>query len=348
MTKQPCPGLRRLLDEARRPFIVHHWDADGVASAALAWRNWAEPVATAVPSIGSYTWRAVPEPPGGADALAVLDYGIPGPEYEELERHIAQPLIVLDHHRVPPARLSRGAYCNPAAARGEDWAAASLLLHRVLGAPARGVDAGLAALGVVGDLQPFLDAGKPHPGLEEARRLAGEAGHSLQELREAAVRIDSCYRLLDEDCLRHAVRVAAEEGVEGILGDQRLREAAERANGLLEEALAALQGPEEPARGVRVYRLDMDAYVTSAVGRRLAAEAPEAVTVLVHRFPGSRRGFIYARSLARSLAPVLQRLRSRGLRVGGKEHVVVLEFQGDPGPLLEALLEELAECRHVK
>ena len=341
MTTQPCPGLHRLLEDTERPFIVHHWDADGVASAALAWRNWAEPVATAVPSIGSYTWRAVPAPPSSADALAVLDYGIPGPEYEELEKHVAQPLIVVDHHRVPPAHLGRGAYCNPAAARGEDWASASLLLHHILGAPRRGVDAGLAALGVVGDLQPFLDAGKPHPGLEEAKRLAAEAGHGLHELREAAVRVDSCYRLLDEDCLRHAVRLAAEDGVRGLLADQRLHEAAERANRLLDEALAALQGPEEPVPGTRVYRLEMDAYVTSALGRRLAAEAPGAVTVLVHRFPGSGRGFIYARSLARSLARVLERLRSRGLRAGGKEHVVVLEFSGDPGPVLEALLEEL-------
>lgn len=337
----PCPRLRRALAQSRRPFIVHHWDADGVASAALAWRNWAEPAATAVPSIGSYTWRAVPVPPPGADAVAVLDYGIPGPEYEELEKREDKPLIVVDHHRVPPAGLSRGAYCNPAATRGEDWASASLLLHRVLDAPPRGVDAELAALGAVGDLQPFLDAGKPHPGLEEAKHLAASAGIGLEELREAAIRVDSCYRLLDESCLRHAVRVAAEAGARGILGDERLREARIRADRLLDEALHLLQGPERPVPGVLLYRLDMDAYVTSALGRRLAAENPESVTVLLHRLPRSSRGFIYARSLSRSLAPVLQMLRARGLRVGGKEHVVVLEFQGDPGPVLMALLEAL-------
>ncbi len=337
----PCPGLR-LPEE---PFIVHHWDADGIASAALVARHKGAS-GTAVPEIGVYSGDAIPHPLQKA-AMLVLDYGIPGPEYARLAARLEAPLTVVDHHKVePPPSMPGLQYCNPVAeGRGgeEKYPAASLLVYRLLGTPRRPGDMLLAALGVVGDLAPFIDAGRSHPGLMLAAGLAEKAGMGLVELRRLAARIDSCYRLLDTSCIKHAVEQAARDPY-ALLADRRLAEAEQRASRLLEEALQKLK-PLREERNLRVYYLEMDAYVTSALGRRLAADNPSGVAVLVHHIPQRRGGYIYARSISRQLGGVIPELRSLGVKAGGKSHVVVIEYRGGPWRVLETLLGLLKRQR---
>jgi len=267
----------------------------------------------------------VPEPPRDA-VLAVLDYGIPGPEYDRLAEKAGTLVAVVDHHAVePPRRLST--YCNPVAL-GEgterDYPGNSLLIYRLLGEPENNEDRFLAALGVVGDLEAFLRAGKEHPGLYVARELLGEAGATIWEADRLARSIDSCYRLLDYDCLRYAVTRLAEDPL-GALGDRRLEEALARAEEIVEEALGSIEKLYED-RDVAAYWLEINAYVTSAVGRRLAAEDPGRVIVLAHMMPREKWGYIYARSVSRELTGLARLLRGKGLRVGGKTNVAVVEF----------------------
>jgi single-stranded DNA-specific DHH superfamily exonuclease len=223
MIPERCEQVITAILGAEKVFIVHHWDADGVASAALlARRLGGKLVGTDVPRIGVYAAEAVPEPPRNA-LLVVLDYGIPGPEYDKLAERTSTPIAVVDHHAVePPRRLST--YCNPVALKKgseRDYPGNSLLVYKLLGEPRDTGDQFLAALGVVGDLEPFLKAGRKHPGLALAEELLRETNVSLEEASRLARSIDSCYRLLDYDCLRYAVTRLAENPL-GALNDRRL------------------------------------------------------------------------------------------------------------------------------
>jgi len=336
--------------EGRRVFLVFHWDADGVATAAIVTRHLVGlggvVEAAATPRIGSYSWTAIPKPPPGAELVAVLDYGIPGADYDRYASETGKPLLVIDHHRVePPPPRDRVTYCNPVAegmGGEEEYPSASMLAATLLGRRWSG-DLLLAALGAVGDLAPFYDAGRPHPGLEAAMAYARQAGVELRQLRDLADRLDSCYRLLWGDCLVHAAREAALNPYT-LLDDHRLLEAQKRSRKLLEEAFAALS-PAGRVCGFEAYTLAMDALVTSAVGRRLAASRPHDVVTLVHHIPSRRGGYVYVRGLSADLSWLHREARRRGLRAGGKTNVAVLEYSGDGPQEGLRLLEELCSGR---
>jgi len=341
-----CAALAGALTQ--RVAIVHHWDSDGVAAASLLARAalgaGGAVAKAAVPRIGRYSWKALPQP-GGVDLVLVLDYGIPGSDYEAYASRLDVPVVVVDHHRVEPPRGGPGnlSYCNPVAqGRGgeADHPSAAMLLHGLLGRSGRG-DSLLAALGTIGDLAPFYDASRPHPGLDAAASHAHRAGVDLRQLRELAERIDSCYRLLDEDCIAHAFRLATLDPF-SLLGDRLLAEAREKASRLVEEAYQALR-PLGRVCGFKAYYLEVDALVSSAVGRRLAAEEPGETVALIHYIPSQHGGFIYVRSLSSRLDWLHERARRRGHRAGGKTNVAVIEFDGsieDALGLLESLCAE--------
>ncbi len=330
---------RRLLVEAgeSRARVYYHWDADGVASAALALRRLPGARLGGPVRIGVYSADGVPAAGGGS--VLVLDYGVPGVEYERLAARV-EALWAVDHHRVPPPATGPRAYCNPVAAgvAGEaEYPGNSVLVLDILGGGST-LDYELAALGAAGDLAPFIDSGAAHPGLERLRSLAERAGRSIGWLRRAAEAIDSAYRVMDEDCLRRAAMAAAEAGVEAVLGLDCIVEARERARGLLEEVLSRLEGPERLPCGGLLYKLEMDAYVTSAVGRRLAARNPGRLTVLVHVSPRAGVARLYARSPgSAAVERFAEALRRLGFRVAGKESVAVAEAPaGEAGRLAEA------------
>ena len=343
MSWSPRACWERLLEAAGQA-LVYHWDADGVASAAILVRGGAEPRWLGPPAIGRYSADAVAgRLPRWVRSAAVLDYGIPGREYALLARRIGS-IAALDHHRTsPPSESGSLVYCNPVAEGSMSEAqapACSVLALRVSGLsdPASRL---LAALGVAGDLSPYIDSGHPHSGLEIARELARGSGWSLAGLRRLAGMVDSAYRLLDYECLVDAVRAAAEEGLSGLEELECLRRDAERERGLLEEALARLTLLEKGPSWA-VYRLDMDAYVTSLVGRRLASERPGQIVALIHVMPREGRAILYIRRVGGGLEQLREALAAHGLKTAGKESVIVVEAPAGEaakllGPLMEAL-----------
>ena len=351
-----CRGLLSSL--ARPVLVVHHWDVDGIASAALVARSLGfgptGVLETRVPSIGEYRVDAIPRPPSGARGLLVLDYGLPGPEYrglvEEMESRGTKVLVV-DHHRV---EYGGWWHCNPVAAGigGEDeYPSCSLLAYRVLrrgdlggGLGEEGVgDVLLAVLGVVGDLYPYMSSGIGHPGLRTAEpllRVLERAGVEREKLLDAADALDSCYRVLDENCIAGAVRAGARDPFSlleyrpALSNRERVEETVEK---LVEKALEeAVEGKDYV-----VYHVETDMPLTGAVGRRLASMARGRVAVLLHVQPGRRRILLYARSPgAEHLLEKLRRgLKSQGLEVRGKESVVVVQLPLAQGEGLEEGLE---------
>lgn len=326
------------MQNSERAAIVHHWDADGIAAAALAMRTVLgnRVVYAGVPHIGFYSPEAI-DTQGilrrDPDTILVLDYGLGRESYEALANIVGSRarLVVVDHHAVEPWSPEGGhVYCNPVAQGfgGEDeWPSTSYLLHHVLELRDAASNI-LAALGIVGDLAPYVDAGKPHRGLEIAEDLLRGTGLSIPILRKAVDYVDSCYRVYGTGCIDHVRAILAEKGVEDVLRDPVVGDAYLRAQRLVDEARRSVELVYRE-QGLAVYRLGIDAYVTSVVGRELAARHPGELVALIHTIPRLGQGFVYIRALGRDLRILAEELRRRGFRVGGKQSVAVVEFR-DP------------------
>lgn len=329
-----------------RGTLVYHWDADGASSAALVMRASQALWRLEIPRIGLYSASALP---GEAEGnILVLDYGIPGREYDVYASRVgADRLGVIDHHRVePPTSVDK--YCNPVATGlgGEaEYPACSFLVGKILYESPGPLERQLMALGIVGDLSPFLDSGRPHPGLETAMRLVEGTGYTLQDLREAVDLVDSSYRVLDYDCLRSIARTLSVEGLSGLYTLGCARANREKAERIVEDALSRLERAYS-SDALDIYTLVYDAYVTSAIGRRLASESPQKIVALVHTLPRSGVTFAYVRSVSRDLSPVRRALEGYGYRVGGKSHVIVVEAgPGSARELVGRLVEAVARAR---
>jgi len=338
-------------------FAVFHWDADGIASAAILLKMLGErivgfyPPKVGVYSLEALPWRRISE--SRASVLAVLDYGLPGTVYEDLSDIVApRSVAVLDHHLVePPGGGRRGVlhYVNPVAqglGGEEDWPATSFLVYSIPGV-GEACDARrcswLAAVGIVGDLGPVIEARPRVYGT--AARLTGKSGYSLRDIAKVVELIDSCYRLLDEECIVHAAQLLGwASGPRDVLDDNRLSRAAEEAAKALRTAMDRVRYLFQ-RHGIIAYYVESDAYVTSYVGRKLAAMHSDSVVLLLHWAPGRKRGFVYARSMRYQLTRVLRELRESGVPAGGKEHVLAFPVEEPDKGLLEKLAD-LVE-RHV-
>ncbi|MCE4611817.1 MAG: hypothetical protein F7B17_07605 [Desulfurococcales archaeon] len=335
-------GCKEALKVAREsPVILFHWDTDGVASAGLASRH-LNPGARlrVIEPLGVYGVEVLPGEPRGE---LILDYGLPGNVYDSLASRGS--LAVIDHHRVEPAKRLRS-YCNPVAEGlgGEgDYPSCSMLLYKLLERPGGRTDRGLAALGVVGDLAPFIDSRRPHRGVEEATRVLEGTGYTIERLRRLAEAVDSSYRVNNPGCLNEAAKAAAEDGVEGVEALECIWEAREKASRLLEEALSKLQPLDAPP-GVIAYALEMDALVTSQVGRLLASRSPGSIVVLAHTIPSQGRGIVYVRSVSKELTWLRRALEEAGVKAGGKDYVVVVNARSE---LLKSALDAVLKALEI-
>ncbi len=315
----PCAEAAARLRAASTVHVIHHWDADGLASAAIIERylqTWKGEATYAVPEIGGYSASAVRPPPNPVDELVIVDYGIPPEEVAKVGEVVGKEAIIFDHH----ASGVRGeGKCNPISYGGGwgDWPAAALVIAEAAGIRPEGWEE-LAALAVYGDVGFGGLLEKPH-----LLSAAFRAGLRAEELERAARYVNSCYRAVDYACIDTAREELAEGGVwmvlrDGYLAAKEAEVCAEVEKGVNE----ALSSAETIGGGLTLYRARLKAYVVSAVGRRLSKNLGKGVAVLVAYVEPMRRWYLYARSQDRVIRGAIDALRRAGYGAGGKDKVV--------------------------
>ena len=304
--------------------VVHHWDADGVASAAAVVRLRGESIVSVVtPELGVYGTEAIPwKSLDDAEVVAVIDYGI-GLTPAALGR--SSRLLVIDHHR--SGCVDAGLCCNPVSVCGLGEAevpATAYLMRELLAWGGRdGVVDDLAALGIVGDMGAYLDR-LPDGVRGFLNRACGSLGISLKSLLRAADVVDACYRNLRYGLIRRAVTLLAEGGPAAVLGDPQLLRNYGEWERVREGVMGLLEREAEFCGSVvKVFRLRADSLVTSYVGRRLASELG-GVIVLIHELPSLNRTYVYVRSRESPIVGCREAVERAGLKVGGKDYVLVV------------------------
>lgn len=322
----PCAEAAARLRAASTVHVVHHWDADGLASAAIIeryLRTWKGKATYAVPEIGGYSASAVRPPPHPIDELVLIDYGVPPDEVAKIGKVVGREVVIFDHHA---SGVEGEGKCNPISyGEGwEDWPAAATVLAEAAGVRPEGWEE-LAALAVYGDVGYEGLLKKPHL-LSAVLR----AGLRVDELERAARYVNSCYRAVDYACIDTAREELAEDGVWAVLRDGYLATKEAEVCAEVERGVdEAISSAETVGEGITLYRARLKAYVVSAVGRRLSRTLGRGVAVLVAYVEPMKRWYLYARSQDRIIKDAINALRSAGYGAGGKDRVVSTPCAGE-------------------
>ena len=279
--------------------MLTHWDADGIVSGSKLLQVIEAPVY--IPTIGSWSFEAIPKEALG-DELYVLDYSMQYEDWEKLCSSV-KDLIVIDHHVT--SRPPCGKVVNPAL-EGEAPPSASVVVSQYLNVPYDWRD----AVAIAGDLHD--PRGNP---LWEA--IVKKEGLRGEDTIEAAALLNSCYKVMDYECIKEYTKKLSSMTLNDLLNDEKLIKTREKAKRILDQLVASAECFEEGGRRVCVVKDDEAIIMASSLWKRLRDEG-ETVIVAV----GKDRARVYCRGGDTDYTFLINVIKSLGIKeVGGKRQV---------------------------
>ena len=295
-----------------RGLMIHHWDADGICSAALLLRHRFRGYANWTPTIGAfYLSREQLDYARQFNEVVVVDMALPEADVEALTEGCR--VTVYDHHHQAPLRSVE--HINPVA-HGSDpdnYPSCTWVVKKSLGLPVTLP----VVLGLVGDREKKLKESPAFWGV--VQWYAAESRLTFEELHGMVQLIDSCYKVGDRDAVIEAPRLLADiEGPDAITGNMAWQRNMETFEGELERILEA---PPVERESVLYLELDTRFSVISTVTRRVAWETGRD-TVVVNRGFFEEEDQVYSRSSRLDMQPMIDSARERGFNAGGKKDVL--------------------------
>ncbi len=297
------------------PNIVTHWDADGIVSANKLLEKIEGEIF--IPKIGVWRAHAIPQE-ALKGVVYVLDYALPKEDWARICSNVDE-LIVIDHH--PTSSPPCGEVYNPAL-QGKDIPSASVVVSEYyLKIPLDWRD----AVAIAGDLHD--PRGDP---LWE--RIVRRENINGEDTILAASLLNSCYKLLDYDCIKRYSRTLSSYTLKDLINDEYLLKKYERVRELLDKYVERAECEKVNGWKVCVIKGDERAMIMiNSLWRRLKDGKTIVVVVTddVHR--------IYCRGGNVDYLRLLDYLKGEILEKGGKKAVCSAKFRGDPWRVIEAL-----------
>jgi len=242
----------------KRRLIIHHWDTDGICSAAMLYDSSAENM---TPSIGNYFMEkdeivAIRE--RGFEEIYVVDMAL----NEESMKALADiaPVKVFDHHVTK--RVDGIDYTNPIldGKDEEDYPSASWVVGNSVGMG----DNILSFLGAVGDWEERLKNIRFYKKLQD---FMDRASTSFEEMHLMVKLIDSNYKIGDKREVEQAVVSLSEtDDVKGyILNNEKWRRNKDTIESEIDKALSA---EEKKVGNITIKNIKSRYNIISAVARK--------------------------------------------------------------------------------
>ncbi|AFL95187.1 hypothetical protein CL1_0984 [Thermococcus cleftensis] len=287
--------------------IVHHWDTDGVTSAALlvkaldldGFTNMTAPIGEF--RFDERIWDAIEK----AKRLYVLDFNVP----DEVEMVKVETLFI-DHHAQRRIKNPLVEQVNPSL-EGEHYPSCSLVVSERFG-----LFNAWSALGAVGDV------GEKAFELERVRKLLEREGISREDALRLVELIDSNYIAVDREAVEDAVRVLLSHEVKELL---EYGPWVKKAEAIREAIEGAVSGVEE-RNGFAIARFESPFNIISKVARKLVWELGYRGAVVINgNFHGKAQLYfrISGEEAERiNMAEVIERIKALGTNAGGKREVL--------------------------
>ncbi|WP_457591635.1 DHH family phosphoesterase [Geoglobus sp.] len=292
--------------------IVHHWDADGICSAALIARHLVEgDFLNTSPKIGEYRFdERIHRLIDGADSIFVADLNAP----EEVEK-IEKPTLYFDHHIQPRIDSRTVRQINPAI-RGDKPASCAAVISRHLGKWSAET-----VIGTVGDVDKLAFM------IPEIRRTMEKLEMSERQAVRLAELIDSNHISGSRDAVEQAVKVVLENEWRDLLEHEPWIRQTQEIEKEIERALSGVDSRNEHA----FLEFKSSFNIISRVARALVWEMGFYEALVINRdFNGKVQ--IYYR-VSKEIAPerdisgIISGLKRAGISAGGKDEVVGCVFE---------------------
>jgi|Deesub1362A_J573_1020465.scaffolds.fasta_scaffold00276_27 single-stranded DNA-specific DHH superfamily exonuclease len=305
--------------------IIHHWDTDGICSAALiasivdGWRNIS-------PKIGNFSfdervWKEVER----AERVFVADLNLRD------VRKIKRPTLYFDHHLQDSINRENIEHINPVL-KGftqHEFPSASWVVSSHFG-----IWNHLSALGAVGDAGTKLfswDIGS------EVERLLKKAGLSKNDAIKLSRLIDTNYIIMDQNGVERAVVEVMNAKPEELLQKDSWLRNLEVIEDAVKEALSEIEVRDNRA----LIEFDSNFNVISIVARKAVWELGYDAALVINRdFNGLAQIYFRVRNPDRYNIPeLIQELKSK-FNAGGKNDVLGMICKPDEVEKALLILEE--------
>ncbi len=283
--------------------ILHHWDTDGISSAAIYIKIHGEDELF-TPKIGNFyldreDFNAVKK----ADSVVILDMNLP--EASKLCEYA--DVYIYDHHRATKVECAKEHY-NPYLMGMMYPSCTTVLMERFSYEPDY-----LVALGIIGDKGP--EAKK----IEEwkiVEKVMKDENLNEDELQLAVELLDSSFKLNNREEVMENVHLAL-QGIEDVLENEKLHRN-------LEYISKEIERWSESAEDMGKYAfLEMQSpyMIISSVTRRIAWGRKKPAIVVNHK---DDRDEFYIRfpNNEHSALPLIEIAKKRGYNAGGKDEVM--------------------------
>lgn len=309
--------------------LIHHWDTDGICSAALILDKLkGKNIETWTPTLGAFYLDSQQiSTAQGFDYVIIADMALPEKDVSEIAQKTK--VIILDHHH--QSLIPGTEHINPVSQSksSDDYPSATWVVKEYLDLPL----SLYVILGIVGDREHKIKDNIPFWKLLEA--YMKEHHITFEELLQLVYIIDANYKVGDKESVEGAPYQLMEyNGPFDILGNQiwakNLR--------LLDEKLdSVLAVPPEDRDGVLVKHLDTKYAIISQVTRRIAWGTGKNTLVLNTGFFHDEDQ-LYVRSSTLSMLPMITRAKELGFNSGGKKDVLGALI---PKHMTEIFIEEI-------
>ena len=299
--------------------LIHHWDTDGICSAAIIFEHFGKEIDTRIPYIGNYylTLEEISEiSEQGYDLIIVADMAIPEENILQLKKKSGAEIYIFDHHL--QNIIKNVHHYNPISMGepAENYPSNSWSLSKYF---KREIDI-FSVLGAVGDNAIKIKFNSSvYPEIEA---FIEKSNISFDDLMKMVELIDSNYKVGDCEMARNAV---------GFLKENKLSSWAILNNKIWNRNLEdiekemVVQGnkPVTIDDGIAIQEIDTKYNVISTLTRQLAWGSDSKVSVVVNRGYFDREGQVYIRAGSPDviMKPVIDLAQNKGYSAGGKREV---------------------------
>lgn len=315
----------------KKVFLIHHWDADGIASAAILINEFHRmevgEIVNIVPNLGEFEltreWleNAKRDPP---DILVTADICIPLDNLIQLRNELGVEIVMFDHHSRARVREEGIYFVNYVSLWDEDWPSNTLVLNHFF-------DLGpsiLASFGLVGDKgDGILRYQAIWP---DFNRHIESLGLNIGQIKNMVDLLDSCYKAGHRDAVMTWAKMLSSktdrEMVELIQNDVHLNtfvaDIESKVEGLFDKGLIDYHG-------IQLSSITTKYHIISALTRKFSITYPEGEVMVVNDGIFPTRTQLYLRSRRYDLRPLIGKVQKMGQSAGGKIDVVGAVIDND-------------------
>ncbi len=282
--------------------IIHHWDTDGICSAALIAKMLQDDWTNCTPPIGVFdfdakVWRLIER----AEKIYVVDFNAP-----DVVEKISKSTVFIDHHVQRRINNEFVIQINPVI-DGKYYPSASWIVSEYYH-----IWNHLSALGAIGDNKNVF---------------ATEFGEKIKSLltlpKDDAIRIveliDSNYVVMDRKSVEEAVEVVLNSEPRELLNNERWLKNLDLIEQEVQKALDNLVVRQNCAEIV----FKSNCNVISKVGRKLVWDMGFDLALVVNKdFNGLAQVYLRAKPDKINILKIIEKLKSMGYKAGGKKEVL--------------------------